>query len=113
MKRLNEKERKRSIYEDNTGDNWVQILCLHRTDKQGTFIDDRNCAGILEQSMWARNRVGIGLSYRPARLHSWRNPFLGIDSWAPEKFKISSLVSVQCGLVKNVLNSVSDRVYMC
>jgi hypothetical protein len=26
-------------------------------------------AGILEQSMGARNRVGIGLSYRPARLH--------------------------------------------
>jgi hypothetical protein len=25
-------------------------------------------AGILEQSMGARNRVGIGLSYRPARL---------------------------------------------
>ncbi len=33
-------------------------------------------AGILEQSMWARNQVGIGLSYRPAtgyigwRIHS-------------------------------------------
>jgi hypothetical protein len=26
-------------------------------------------AGILEQSMGARNRVGIGLPYRPARLH--------------------------------------------
>jgi hypothetical protein len=26
-------------------------------------------AGILEQSMGARNRVGIGLSYRPAMLH--------------------------------------------
>ncbi len=26
------------------------------------------CAGILEQSMGARYRVGIGLSYRPARL---------------------------------------------
>ncbi len=26
-------------------------------------------AGILEQSMGAGNRVGIGLSYRPARLH--------------------------------------------
>jgi hypothetical protein len=39
-------------------------------------------AGILEQYMGARNRVGIGLSYRPARLHwlaesiSW-NRFLG------------------------------------
>ncbi len=26
-------------------------------------------AGILEQSMGTRNQVGIGLSYRPARLH--------------------------------------------
>ncbi len=33
--------------------------------------------------MGARSRVGIGISYRPARLHSgWRNSFLGIDSWA-------------------------------
>ncbi len=28
------------------------------------------CAGIFKQIMGARNRVGIGLSYRPARLHS-------------------------------------------
>jgi len=27
------------------------------------------CAGILKQSMEARNRVGIGLSYWPARLY--------------------------------------------
>jgi hypothetical protein len=27
------------------------------------------CAGILEQSMGARNRVGIKLGYRPSRLH--------------------------------------------
>jgi hypothetical protein len=39
-------------------------------------------AGIFKQSMGARNRVGIGLSYRPARLHRlaefipW-NQFLG------------------------------------
>jgi hypothetical protein len=40
-------------------------------------------AGILEQSIRARNRVGIGLSYRPARLLiGWQNHFLGIDSWA-------------------------------
>jgi hypothetical protein len=42
----------------------------------------RSCAGIFKQSVGARNRVGIGLSYRPARLHSlaeivpW-NQFLG------------------------------------
>ncbi len=29
----------------------------------------KNCGGIFKQSMGARNRVGIGLSYRPARLH--------------------------------------------
>ncbi len=34
-------------------------------------------AGILEQSKGARNRVGNG-SYRPSRLHiGWRNRFLG------------------------------------
>jgi hypothetical protein len=36
-------------------------------------------AGIFKQSIWARNRVGIELSYRTARLHSlalW-NQFLG------------------------------------
>jgi hypothetical protein len=43
------------------------------------------CAGIFKQSMGARNRVGIGLSYRPAKLQyiGWRNWFLEIDSWAP------------------------------
>jgi hypothetical protein len=40
------------------------------------------CAGIFKQSMGTSNRVGIGLSYRPARLHRqaesipW-NRFLG------------------------------------
>ncbi len=28
------------------------------------------CAGIFKQSTGARNRVGIGLSFRPARLHN-------------------------------------------
>jgi hypothetical protein len=28
-----------------------------------------SCAGILEQSMGPRNREGIGLWYRPAKLH--------------------------------------------
>jgi hypothetical protein len=37
-----------------------------------------DCSGILEQSMWARKRVGIGMSYRPAGQHiGWRNRFLG------------------------------------
>jgi hypothetical protein len=28
------------------------------------------CAGIFKQSMWARNRVGLGLSYRHAKLQA-------------------------------------------
>jgi hypothetical protein len=36
------------------------------------------CPEILEQSIGAKNRVRIGLSYRTARLQR-----LGIDSWAP------------------------------
>ncbi len=41
-----------------------------------------NSAGLFKQSMGARNRIGIGLSYRPARLYAvaelipW-NRFLG------------------------------------
>jgi hypothetical protein len=36
-----------------------------------------------KQSMGARNQVGIGLPYRPARLHSLAELVLEIDSWAP------------------------------
>ncbi len=40
-------------------------------------------AGIFKESMGARNRGGIGLSYRPARLHRLAEFILWIDSWAP------------------------------
>jgi hypothetical protein len=40
-------------------------------------------AGILEQSMGAKNRIGIGLSYRPARLHRLAESFFEIESWVP------------------------------
>jgi hypothetical protein len=53
------------------------------------------CAGILEQTMGVRNRVGKGLSYWPARLHKLAE-FLGIDSWAPwvlKSLKIRALAS--------------------
>ncbi len=48
--------------------------------KPGNSLD--YCAEILKQSMGARNRVGRGLSYRPARLHRMAesypsNRFLG------------------------------------
>jgi hypothetical protein len=51
-------------------------------------------AGIFKQSMGARNRVGIGLSYQPARLHSvaelvsW-NRFL--SSLKVEKFGLCTM----------------------
>ncbi len=48
----------------------------------------------LEQLMGARNWVGIGLSYRRARLHRLgRNRFLVIDSGASKKFKNTVLKS--------------------
>jgi hypothetical protein len=34
-----------------------------------TAVSLGDSAGILEQFMWARNRVGIGLQYRAVRLH--------------------------------------------
>jgi hypothetical protein len=40
------------------------------------------CAGIFKQFMGARNPRGIGLSYRPAMLHSLAELVPGIDSWA-------------------------------
>ncbi len=50
--------------------------------QQGLLMPALTSAGIFKQSMGTGNRVGIGLSYRPARLHSlgelvpW-NQFLG------------------------------------
>ncbi len=64
----------------------VKGLCL----APFTFMISAQRAGILKQSMGAGKRVGIGLLYRPARLHEyiyWQNWFLGIDSWSPSKFK--------------------------
>ncbi len=58
-----------------------------------------NSTGIFKQSMGARNRVGLWFSYRHARLHSLRNWFLGIDSWAPSNFKNSGLFIQQATTV--------------
>ncbi len=41
--------------------------------------------------MGARNRVGIGLSNRPARLNSWRNQFFGIDLGLLKSLRIRAL----------------------
>ncbi len=49
----------------------------------------KTCAGIFEQSMGAKNRVGIGLSYWPTRLHRLAESIPGLF----ESFKILSLKS--------------------
>jgi hypothetical protein len=57
-------------------------ICRPFKEPRRRFLAWRTCAGIFKQSMGARNRVGIGLSYRHARLHSLAelvpcNRFLG------------------------------------
>jgi hypothetical protein len=56
--------------------------------------------GSFKQSMGARNRAGLGLSYQPARLHRLTEMILwkfqeinsvGVDSRAPKSFKIRTL----------------------
>jgi hypothetical protein len=41
-----------------------------------TVLD--SCAGIFKQSMGARNREGIGMSYRPARQHMLAESILSL-----------------------------------
>jgi hypothetical protein len=45
------------------------------------------CAGILEQSMRARNQVGKEFSLGPPGYIGWGNRFLEINCWTPLKFK--------------------------
>jgi hypothetical protein len=47
-----------------------KIRLVRQYDTRPSKVRLDTCAGILEQSIWARNRVEIGLSHRPARLHS-------------------------------------------
>jgi hypothetical protein len=62
-------------------------------------------AGIFKQSMGARNRVGIGLSYRPARLHRlselapWKR-FLG----SFKRFQIRAQLFMTAGSVNYILS---------
>jgi hypothetical protein len=46
-----------------------QRNCTFMNSASGDVAVDNISAGIFKQAMGARNRVGIGLSYRPARLH--------------------------------------------
>jgi hypothetical protein len=47
---------------------YTGVTSRKRAQKEGER--ETTNAGIFKQSMGARNRVGIRLSYRPARLHS-------------------------------------------
>ncbi len=56
MKRLNDKERKRVTLDMKTVEEAIgskYYVCTGQTNREPS--DDRNCAGILEQSMGARN----------------------------------------------------------
>jgi hypothetical protein len=46
-----------------------QLLSIHKASKIAAMTG-RISAGIFKQFVGAKNRVGIGLSCRPARLHS-------------------------------------------
>jgi hypothetical protein len=50
---------------------------------QSLFMEQEDSAGIVKQSVGARNRVGIGLSYRPARLHRLAELIPWNTFWAP------------------------------
>jgi hypothetical protein len=60
--------------------------CFNCRPSDSTVSEDAGIepsAGIIEQSMGARNRVGIGLLFRPDRLHRLADRFLEIDNcWA-------------------------------
>jgi hypothetical protein len=45
---------------------WLYRLPLWLGELRDYNTQAEFCAGILEHSLWARNRVGIGLSYRLA-----------------------------------------------
>ena len=64
---------------------WSETV-VNNTGEHNLLLKEFNvavyCAGILEQKMGARTRVGIGLS----GYIGWRNRFLGSDFWAPYKF---------------------------
>ena len=76
--------------------NWVKTMVSNISKGRATY-SSVYWARILEQSMGARNRVGIGLSYRPARLHRLaefipRSQFLGsLKVWQPTKYKMEKI----------------------
>jgi hypothetical protein len=56
------------------------FLPFLRQSRQKLGKGSLSCAGIFKQSVGTRKRVGIGLSYRPARLHRLLAEFDSLDS---------------------------------
>ncbi len=113
-----------SVYNSCKGVGGANKLQYDRKNKRVFFADycpcnpkmfnctcTQNSARILEQSMGARNRVGIGLSYWPARLHRlaesvpW-NRFLG--SLKVKKFGRGKIFSQICHC-----RGIGTRGYFC
>jgi hypothetical protein len=92
---------------------WEAFIQYKHCPPAKTFFVMPFRAGILKQFMAARNRVGIGLSYRPARLHGltysipWNCVFLG--SWKVKKpvsglntvFYLFTTACTQCPILAN------------
>jgi hypothetical protein len=79
----------------------------------GFDFDLKHCAVILEQSMGARNLVGIGLSYPPARLHRlaesipW-NRFLGSLKVKKNRLRYRGIQGSELNLVWKYIQSILD-----
>ncbi len=59
-------------YEDDLWETRVSVEEMWETFRANPTVrrfHGEDCAGIFKRSIGARNRVGIGLSYRPARIH--------------------------------------------
>jgi hypothetical protein len=64
----------------NNADELVRAL---RAAFRRQHAEERTSAGIFKQSMGAKNRVGIGLSFRPARLHGTQPGGIGSSESIP------------------------------
>ncbi len=69
-----------------------------------------NCAGIFKQSMGARNRIGTGWSYRPARLDSQLGGIGSLESIL-KSLKIRALVySVYSTISVSMMETTRRRI---
>ena len=72
---------------------WGGIVGVYEATVVFFFFEQKQSgAGILKQSMGDRHRVGIGLSYRPARLQRLAEQIPWIDSWPYRLSRESSCI---------------------